>query len=58
VRPVAGFGLPLAMHPLPPGGTVTAMTQAMMAQAWFQDGPAAGAVRLVECEVDGHRLRC
>lgn len=55
---MAGFGLPLAMHPLPPGGTVTAMTQAMMAQAWFQDGPAAGAVRLVECEVDGHRLRC
>jgi len=54
VRPVAEVGLPLAEAPLQPGGMVTAMTQAKVAQAWFQDGPAAGVVRPVECEVDGH----
>jgi len=54
VLPVAGFGLPLADAPFATGRYGHAMTRAMVARAWFQDGPAAGAVRLVECEVDGH----
>lgn len=38
---------------LPVGGTLTVMTQPASAQAWFQGGPADGAIRSVECQVDG-----